>query len=73
MPLANATLTSDYGEVRNLIIQDGRFYPRPVLPSSAPTSYVAGFTRATEGRRPFFLISRNFGLTMGPPHGILEV
>ena len=26
MPLANATLTSDYGEVRNLIIQDGRFY-----------------------------------------------
>ena len=38
MPLANATLTSDYGEVRNLIIQDGRFYPRPVLPSSAPTS-----------------------------------
>lgn len=26
MPLANATLTSDYGEVRNLILQDGRFY-----------------------------------------------
>lgn len=26
MPLANATLTSDYGEVRNLIFQDGRFY-----------------------------------------------
>ena len=25
MPLANATLTSDYGEVRNLIIQDGRY------------------------------------------------
>ena len=26
MPLANPTLTSDYGEVRNLILQDGRFY-----------------------------------------------
>ena len=26
MPLANPTLTSDYGEVRNLILRDGRFY-----------------------------------------------
>lgn len=26
MPLANPTLTSDYGEVRNLILQDGRVY-----------------------------------------------
>lgn len=26
MPLANATLTSDYGEVRNIILQDGRVY-----------------------------------------------
>lgn len=26
MPLANATLTSDYGEVRNIILQDGRYY-----------------------------------------------
>lgn len=26
MPLANPTLTSDYGEVRNIILQDGRSY-----------------------------------------------
>ena len=37
------------------------------------TAEWAIYTRATEGRRPFFLISRNFGLTIGPPRGMLEV